>query len=233
MGLGIRLAGTVALLAVAAGAQGCVTIGQYEELQRKLDATATAYSHADTVVGRLKKDIEMRDLEIQRLRVQAATADQRVQNATLALEAKFSDLQTRYKQLLEQLEAEGGGDFTINKKTNGLVLSDDIFFQPGRAELRDDKKAILDKVVAKLRSPEFAHAQIEIGGHTDSDPIQRSKWADNYELSCARARNVLIYFAKKGIPEDRMYIAGYGPNKPRGEKKADNRRVEIVLEERG
>lgn len=233
MSVGIRLAGTVALLAVVAGSQGCVSLGTYEEQNRKIDALTAAYAGGDLAVQQKQKKIDMLQLEVDALKKQVASADQRVANANQVVEAKYRSLQEEYQKMIEELKSgAGGGDIEINSATHGVVLSDDIFFQPGKAELRGEKTAILEKLIGKLKSPEFAAAQIEIAGHTDADPIQRSGWKDNYQLSSERARNVLLFFAQKGIPEDRLHIAGYGKNRPRSQKKAENRRVEIVLFEK-
>jgi chemotaxis protein MotB len=230
MGVGWRLAGMAALCAATIGGEGCVSLGTYEEQNRKIEALTAAYSGADNAVGQAKKENERLRLENEALKKQLAAADQRAANANAVVEAKYRSLQEEYQKLLEQLkQGPGGSEIEINRKTNGLVLSDEIFFQPGKAELRGEKTPILDKLIAKLRSEEFARAQIEIAGHTDSDPIKRSGWKDNYQLSCERARNVLLYFAQKGIPEERLHIAGYGASRPRSDKKSENRRVEVVL----
>jgi flagellar motor protein MotB len=230
MGVGIKLAGAVALLALTAGAQGCVSLGTYEDQKRKIEALEAAYGGADGAVGQQKRENDRLRAENAGLKMQLATADQRTQNANMALKASYDELQAKYQDMIEKLQkGEGGGDIEINSSTHGIVLGDDIFFQPGKAELRGEKTAILAKLVEKLKAGDFAGAEIEIAGHTDSDPIHRSTWKDNFQLSCERARNVLVFFREHGIGEDRLHVAGYGPTKPRGQNKAQNRRVEIVL----
>lgn len=230
MSVGIKLAGALALLAVAMGAQGCVSLGTYEEQKREMEATRAAYAGADAYVARLKKENEELKNQVRALQAQVAVADQRVANAETVVAAKYRDLQSQYEKMIEELKkGTDGGDIEINSATHGVVLSEGIFFQPGRAELRGEKTAILEKLIAKLKSGEFAGAQIEIAGHTDSDPIHHSGWKDNFQLSCERARNVLNFFLSKGIPESRLHIAGYGPTRPRSGRKEENRRVEVVL----
>ncbi len=233
MGVGSRLAGAVAAVAVAAAAQGCVSLATYDKQEKEIEALRAAYAGADNAVGQKQKQIDMLRIENESLRKQLAVADQRVANATAVVEAKYNKLQEEYQRMLEELRAGPGGEaLEVNKSTNGVVLSDEIYFLPGKAELRGNKPQILDKLIEKLRSPEFAHAHIEIAGHTDSDPIKHSGWKDNYQLSCERARNVLLYFMQKGIPAERLHIAGYADTRPRSQKKSENRRVEIVLFER-
>jgi chemotaxis protein MotB len=76
--------------------------------------------------------------------------------------------------------------------------------------------------------------RVSIVGHTDSDPIKKSKWADNWELSSQRSLSVLRYLIKRGIPEDLIEAAGRGASQPVADNssssgKAQNRRVEVVV----
>jgi chemotaxis protein MotB len=71
-------------------------------------------------------------------------------------------------------------------------------------------------------------------GHTDTDPIQKSSWKDNLELSAQRALSVARYLMEHGIPDKQLRAAGCGPARPvasnaTAEGKARNRRVEIVV----
>jgi chemotaxis protein MotB len=77
--------------------------------------------------------------------------------------------------------------------------------------------------------------QIRVEGHTDSDPIRTERFPSNWELSTARAVNMLKHLANAGkIRAERLSAAGYGESKPlfpndTKANKAKNRRVEIVL----
>ena len=80
----------------------------------------------------------------------------------------------------------------------------------------------------------YAGRLIDVVGHTDSDPIKKSKWKDNWELSAQRALAVTRYLVDKGIPAGSVRASGCGSARPvasnassRG--KARNRRVEIVV----
>jgi chemotaxis protein MotB len=71
-------------------------------------------------------------------------------------------------------------------------------------------------------------------GHTDSDPIRKSKWKDNWELSAQRALSVVRYLIAKGIDKEKIRAVGCGATKPVASNstrsgKARNRRVEIVV----
>ena len=77
--------------------------------------------------------------------------------------------------------------------------------------------------------------QIRIEGHTDNVPISNEQFSSNWELSTARAVNVVKYFISEGgIPPERLSAAGYADSKPLSPNVSDhnreiNRRVEVVL----
>jgi len=103
----------------------------------------------------------------------------------------------------------------------------DVLFAPGKVTLKSASKRTLGEIVDVIRS-EYPSKTIRIDGHTDTDPIRKSKWADNLELSLQRAAAVHRYLEERGIPADRMFAAGWGETRPQATK-AQSRRVEIVV----
>ena len=107
-------------------------------------------------------------------------------------------------------------------------------FDAGSAKLKPGASRVLDRVARAVRES-YPGMMIGVQGHTDGDPIKRSKWKDNHELSVQRALAVYEYLKSKGtLPSDRLYVAGYGPNVPVASNsssggKAQNRRVDIVV----
>jgi flagellar motor protein MotB len=106
-------------------------------------------------------------------------------------------------------------------------------FDPGKATIRPEARPILDRVARVLKT-DYADYIVGIEGHTDSDPIRRSKWGSNHELATERALAVFEYLTSKGVPANRLYIAAYGPLRPIASNntaagKARNRRVEFVV----
>lgn len=114
-----------------------------------------------------------------------------------------------------------------------IRLESSHLFNSGRAELKPDVNATLDSIAHALRS-EYGGRLVGIEGHTDSDPITKSKWKNNHELSVARSVAVFEALKRRGIPEGQLFVAGYGPNHPIAASsskhtKSQNRRVEIVV----
>ncbi len=108
-------------------------------------------------------------------------------------------------------------------------------FDPGKATLRPGASKVLDQVGSAIRS-NYAGQLVGIEGHTDGDPIRKSNWKDNHELSVRRAMAVYEYLSSRGgVPSDQLYVAGFGSNVPIAANnssagKAKNRRVEFVIQ---
>jgi chemotaxis protein MotB len=123
--------------------------------------------------------------------------------------------------------------FDPSAGTITVTLPNAILFSPGKATLKKATSAELDHIQSVLKS-KYAGKQIDVVGHTDADPIKKSKWKDNWELSAQRALSVVRYLLKRGIPKDKIRAAGCGPSQPIASNssasgKAKNRRVEIVV----
>ncbi len=123
--------------------------------------------------------------------------------------------------------------FDPSKGTITVTLPNAILFDSGKAELKRATSTELDHIRSVLRD-KYASKQVDVVGHTDTDPIKKSKWKDNWELSAQRALSVLRYLVKRGIPKDMIQAVGCGESQPIASNsttsgKAKNRRVEIVV----
>ena len=113
--------------------------------------------------------------------------------------------------------------------TGTVVELKNVFFDVGKADLKPESKAELDKLGAFLiKNPSL---KIELGGHTDSDGIRKS----NIILSENRAKAVYDYLiATSKIDVSRLKFKGYADLKPKvkndtAENKAKNRRTEFKV----
>jgi len=114
-----------------------------------------------------------------------------------------------------------------------VTLPNTILFSPGKATLKKATNTDLNHIESVLQS-RYPGKQIDVVGHTDSDPIKKSPWKDNWELSAQRALSVVRYLIKRGIPEEKIRAAGCGAARPIASNatasgKARNRRVEVVV----
>lgn len=130
---------------------------------------------------------------------------------------------------------------TITSDERGLVitLAADAFFAENSAELNiEETRDTLLRISQFLTMPELAGRKFRIEGHTDSTTADSSKWPSNWELSSARAVNVLHYLSDFGINESQFSVAGYADNQPRHSNdtpdgRAYNRRVDIIILDEG
>jgi len=143
-----------------------------------------------------------------------------------------------YKELNQQLEAEVKSDqVQIQQLQNQLkvILVDQILFPEGGWELGSKGKETLDKIVPTLKK--LKNERINVEGYTDNVPIGpelRSRFPSNWELSTARATNVVRFLESKGINPNLLSATGFGDTRPVAsndtrEGRAKNRRIEIVL----
>jgi chemotaxis protein MotB len=151
-------------------------------------------------------------------------------------------IQELQKQIQEQkkspAEATGFGEgydvaFNPAAGTITVTLQNEILFDPGKATLKQTTSKELDHVLSVLKS-KYSGRHIDVIGHTDSDPIKKSPWKDNWELSAERALTVVRYLVERGIPEAQIRASGCGAASPVASNstaagKAKNRRVEIVV----
>ncbi|MEW6097117.1 MAG: flagellar motor protein MotB [bacterium] len=146
------------------------------------------------------------------------------------------------KKLIQSIPHEVGKGKIVTKKTkSGLVVSyhDSLFFDLGSDEVKLEAHASLDKVAKTL---EILPNKVIIEGHTDATPIKSEKFRSNWELSTARATNILHYFInhakERGFGEEklkkyqsRFSVAGYGQFQPIDEDpySPQNRRINIIV----
>lgn len=116
-----------------------------------------------------------------------------------------------------------------------VTLPNTILFDSGKAALKSATNKELDQILSVVKQ-KYADKDIDIVGHTDTDPIVKTKdlWKDNLELSAQRALSVARYLISHGIPEKQVRAAACGSARPVASNanaagKAKNRRVEIVV----
>ncbi|MFK7760199.1 MAG: OmpA family protein [Phycisphaerales bacterium] len=127
---------------------------------------------------------------------------------------------------------EGIDGVDIGRRAGGEIVvgvEADVLFNSGSADLRNDARTTLDRVAGVLQSTYSAN-EVRIEGYTDTDKLvkTKAKWKTNENLSAARALAVEGYLVGKGVSNDQVYSAAFGPSKAKATKK-DSRRVEIVI----
>lgn len=147
------------------------------------------------------------------------------------------DKQDELNEKLEEIiDANGLTEvIKIREEERGiqLQLDETILFDPGKANLKENSKEILDIITTIITE---TNNDILIEGHTDNVPIKnRNEFESNWELSTARAVSVVKYFINtKQLNPTRFSVKGYGEYNPlvendTPENRAVNRRVDILI----
>jgi two-component system copper resistance phosphate regulon response regulator CusR len=125
-------------------------------------------------------------------------------------------------------------EIALHRETEGLVVSlrEFGFFDSGSATLKPDALPALDRI-ASLLAVRTCHLRIE--GHTDNVPIHTAHIASNWELSTARATELIrVLILRHHFAPERLSAAGYAEFHPissneTAQGRALNRRVDLVI----
>lgn len=233
---------------------GCVDPKPLEDEIAKLDKelveTKTALAAAEAALPD-EKDVEERNQELSdaeqkiselELKLKAAKGEKGILQSELqkkekALEAVKALEDALATTLVAEVEA---GEISVKERNGYLVVnvSDKVLFPSGSADLSKRGEKVIAKLAESLKAlPE--KSVFQVGGHTDNQPIKSddvlAKFPTNWELSAARATNVVRYLEETcEVPGERLVAAGFSEfrpvannRKPRNRKK--NRRIEIAL----
>ena len=233
---------------------GCVSMGKFkkmmadrDDLKSKLEATGAKAEDLEKANQSLNKDMETltanrealaKDKEALLAEREALAGEKEAlekQNAEL-LKAQ-ADAKAQYDAALGSLQQEvqsGNLKLTQYKNMLSVDVAEQLFFNSGSADLKPAGMEVLMKVSKVLN--EYPDKYIRVSGHTDNVPLGRNApFASNWELSVARATNVVRFMQEKGdVDGKRLVAAGrasYDPVADNSSKEGrqKNRRIEIVL----
>ncbi len=136
------------------------------------------------------------------------------------------------KELNEKLA--NNSSVTLVKDNRGLIvrMNNSILFDEGSAIIKKNASKTLDEVIGVISQVDN---KVLVEGHTDSTPINTKTYPSNWELSTARATNIIGYIIRTGkIPPQRLSAAGYGEYMPIADNTSSggrllNRRVDIII----
>ncbi len=189
---------------------GCGTTARLQQKNREQAAT----------IINLSNEIERLNLELGRL----AKAREDLAGAKISLERKLA------KEIAK-------GKMEVEMEERGLVVTmvAEVLFDPGKTIIKVPSREALMKVASVLKSRDLRQNLMFVEGHTDNVPIKYSGYKSNWELSTARATEMLHFLVDEGgVKPERLSATGYGKYRPRDtneteEGRARNRRVEIII----
>lgn len=149
--------------------------------------------------------------------------------------AESQSLQDAKKEIEDALNPEiQRREVSMSLRPEGLVISlhEIGFFDSGKATVRPSAMNAVSRLAEVLRQrPE----NLRVEGHTDNVPIHNLRFASNWELSTARATEIIrLLITQYGLAADHLSAAGYGEFHPATsndtpEGRAQNRRVDVVI----
>jgi chemotaxis protein MotB len=161
---------------------------------------------------------------------------ERLQNESLEeSEPDFDQMKVLKAQVDAKLQEQNLSDFVkteISKRGLVISLSNAVFFDSGKAEVKEEYKTAL-LAVAEIVTATGHYIRIE--GHTDNVPMHSDIFPSNWELSAARAISVVrLFVTETDASPEKFLAAGYGEYRPIAdnsteEGRAQNRRVDIII----
>ncbi len=200
---------------VAAAVTGC---GPDEKTKKIQDLTAEN--------DQLKKDLDEKDRQLQEAMVRENDAKGTIDQLNKAL-----------------ADARAGGrkidDGAWHSFDNFDMMSvpGSVLFESGRAELTSGGRSKLQQIASDIRA-RYGDRDVYVFGHTDDQPIKKSKWKDNWELGAHRALTAIRALHESGVPNTALVQASCAEYRPKiangGSEKnrMQNRRVEFYAVKR-
>jgi chemotaxis protein MotB len=231
------------LVTVAGAGAGAWWLNQ-DRQKARADASAATLkaSEATSAQKELAQKVEALEAEKTALATEKAAlaADKAELSKDVAAKSgELAQLKGTYDKLEEKMKDEiAKGDISLSQDGGKLRvgLVDKILFDSGEAQISKRGEGVLARVGAVLAT--IDDKQIQVSGHTDKTPISGklvAQFPTNWELSTARATNVVRFLSEKAsVPAERLVASGYGENHPVASNKtpagrAKNRRIEILL----
>lgn len=207
---------------------------QLQNLGQNLNA-ALARAASEERRRRLLEEAERKRLEAEALALEEEAK---------ALAAQTKDLERYRSEFFGRLRDVLGTQEGVRIEGDRFVFSSEVLFPPGGAELSALGEIEMGKIALILRTiardiPPEINWVIRVDGHTDNVPLSGTgQFADNWELSQARALSVVRYMVSDlGISPSRLSANGFGEFQPintadTAQARAQNRRIELKLTEK-
>ena len=226
---------------------------QIASLEQDSLIQGTNLNEALAQISRLSEDIKILSNEIQLLNnlldsKEAEIASNKIELGELGdrlnrvLTSELFKLQKYKSEFFGQLSETLGQREDIQIKGDRFIFQSEILFESGSADIQAGGREALSLIAKTLidlsdKIPTDLNWILQIDGHTDRVPIATAKFPSNWELSHARALEVVKFFIQQGVPADKLSANGYGEYQPisLGSSPEDlklNRRIELKITQR-
>ena len=226
---------------------------QITSLEQDSVIQTTSLNDALAQISRLSEDIKILSNEIQLLNnlldsKEAEIASNKIELGELGdrlnrvLTSELYKLQKYKSEFFGQLSETLGQREDIQIKGDRFIFQSEILFESGSADIQAGGRVALSLIAKTLidlsnQIPTDLNWILQVDGHTDKIPIATARFPSNWELSHARALEVVKFFIQQGIPADKLSANGYGEHQPisLGSSPEDlklNRRIELKITQR-
>ncbi len=231
--------------------------GQNQELRDQItnledvsSTKTTDLNEALAKISRLSDDIKILSNEIQLLNnlldsKEAEIASSKIELGELGdrlnrvLTSELFKLQQYKSEFFGKLSEALGDRDDIQIKGDRFIFQSEILFDSGNAEIQTQGRVALSLIAKTLidlsdQIPSELNWILQVDGHTDKVPISTNQFPSNWELSHARALEVVKFFIQQGIPANKLSANGYGEFQPINlgdaiEDLKQNRRIELKI----
>lgn len=148
---------------------------------------------------------------------------------------QFEELYLRLRQYIEENQLTNRVNLTRSDSEIQIRFVDNVLFDSGKADLKPEALEILSKITVALDTYKNSIQMVRVEGHTDNVAINTSLFPSNWELSTARAVEVLRFIVEtQNFDPVKASAVGYGEYHPVADNDTDlgrakNRRVDIVI----
>ena len=155
------------------------------------------------------------------------------QEQTLEVSSQVESLLSELSSFAEEHEELANFSYEVSSEEFKMQIPTDFTFVPGSAQIHQKAFPFLDKIFEMIARTEN---KVRVEGHTDDLPSRNALFDSNWEVSAARAMNVVRYFTtKKTVPDSRFAATGYGRYRPLASNRLSsgrevNRRISIIFE---
>jgi chemotaxis protein MotB len=186
------------------------------DLEAKLEDAKGTLQMYESKHGTLEERLEASKVELEELRKQRAQAEKRLE--------RFRDIASRLASMVES------GQLSVKIRDGKMVieLASNILFDSGSTRIKSDGEEALGELAGVLQ--QIKKRSFLVAGHTDNVGRPESNW----QLSTARAVEVVKFLQEAGVEPENLAAAGYGEYDPVASNETDdgkalNRRIEIIM----
>jgi len=205
-----------------------------ENCKKDLSSTKSSLDAAEGERNKLKADVDelakKKAAMIKDMDAAKKELDQ-LRKARAAAEARAKI----YHQLMARLRSMiDSGKLAVEIRKGRMIvkMSDKILFDPGKTKLKEDGQAALKQIAAVFK--DIPDRDFLVAGYTDNVPIKSRLFKSNWELSAARAVEVVKFMQAEGVDPKHLGAAGFSEYDAVGdnateEGRRSNRRIEVIL----